>query len=110
MKRLSGYRILWLMVLFDLPVVEEPDRKAATAFRQFLLDEGFEMAQFSVYMRHCSSKENAEKYYRHIEMNLPPGGKVHIITLTDKQFENIVRFQNTIEEPRKKNPDQLCLF
>lgn len=110
MKRLSGYRILWLMVLFDLPVVEEVDRKAATAFRQFLLDEGFEMAQFSVYMRHCSGKENAEKYYRHIEMNLPPGGSVHIITLTDKQFENIVRFQNTVQEPRKKNPDQLCLF
>ena len=98
------------MVLFDLPVAEEADRKAATAFRQFLLDEGFEMAQFSVYMRHCSGKENAEKYYRHIEDNLPPGGKVYIITITDKQFENIVRFQNTLMEPRKKNPDQLCLF
>lgn len=98
------------MVLFDLPVVEDADRKAATAFRQFLLNEGFEMAQFSVYMRHCSGKENAERYYRHIERNLPPGGRVHIITLTDKQFENIVRFQNTIEEPRQKNPDQLCLF
>lgn len=98
------------MVMFNLPVVEELDRKAATLFRQFLLDEGFEMAQFSVYMRHCSGKENAEKYYHHIEANLPPGGKVHIITLTDKQFENIVRFQNNTEQPRNKNPEQLCLF
>lgn len=101
---------MWLMVLFDLPVVEEADRKAATLFRQFLLDEGFEMAQFSVYMRHCSGKENAEKYYNHIESHLPPGGKVYIITLTDKQYENIVRFKNNYQEPKRKNPEQLCLF
>lgn len=98
------------MVIFDLPVVEEVDRKAATLFRQFLLNEGFEMTQFSVYMRHCSGKENAEKYYRHIENNLPPEGKVYILTFTDKQFENIIRFQNNALKPRMKNPDQLCLF
>ena len=54
MALLSGYRLMWIMVMFDLPVVDPHDRKAATGFRNALLDMGFEMAQFSVYMRFCS--------------------------------------------------------
>ena len=40
---LSGYRLVWLMVLFDLPVVEKAERNQATRFRKDLLDRGFEM-------------------------------------------------------------------
>ena len=57
---LSGYRLMWMMVLFDLPVLTKKERKAATKFRKFLLDQGFEMSQFSVYMRFCAGKEQAE--------------------------------------------------
>ena len=110
MRILSGYRIVWLIVMFDLPVVAEDDRKAASAFRLFLLDQGFQMAQFSVYMRHCSGKEATEAYYRRIKENLPTGGKIYILGITDKQFENIVRFQCQNEEPQQKNPEQLLLF
>jgi CRISPR-associated protein Cas2 len=46
---------MWMVVMFDLPVVEKAERKAATAFRNTLLDQGFEMSQFSVYMRFCTS-------------------------------------------------------
>lgn len=96
--------------MFDLPVVAEADRKAATAFRLFLLNEGFEMSQFSIYLRHCCGKEQAEHYYQRIEWNLPSGGKVHILTFTDKQFEKIIRFHNCTEEAPQKNPEQLLLF
>ena len=58
--QLSGYRLLWLQVLFDLPVTTQKTRKAATRFRHFLLDQGFEMAQYSVYQRFCYGKEMAE--------------------------------------------------
>jgi CRISPR-associated protein Cas2 len=67
---------MWMIVMFDLPVVEEKDRKAATGFRNFLLDQGFEMAQFSVYMRFCSGPEHAQTYTRRIKEALPLGGKV----------------------------------
>ena len=58
---------MWLVVLFDLPVGTKKERKAATKFRQHLLDLGFEMSQFSVYFRFCAGKEQADAYERKIE-------------------------------------------
>lgn len=101
---------MWMMVLFDLPVGTKKERKAATRFRNFLLDQGFEMSQFSVYMRFCSGKEQAEVFTKRIEKNVPKTGKVHIAYFTDKQYEGIVCFDGREREPARKNPDQLALF
>ena len=68
MTSLSGYRLMWIMVLFDLPVITEKERKTATKFRNFLLDNSFEMVQFSVYMRPCPGKEHVERLIKLIEM------------------------------------------
>lgn len=106
---LSGYRFLWIQVLFDLPVVEAQERKDATAFRNALLDMGFEMAQFSVYQRYVSSKEAAETLIKRVETHLPSGGKVHILTFTDKQYENMRTFVGK-KKKKNKNPDQYELF
>ncbi len=78
---LTGYRLMWLMVIFDLPVGTKPERRAATRFRQFLLDQGFTMSQFSVYMRFCGGKDQAEAYTRRIERALPKTGLVQILGL-----------------------------
>lgn len=107
---LSGYRFLWLQVLFDLPVTEKKARKDAVRFRNFLLDQGFEMAQFSVYQRFCYGKEMAENISGRIEKNLPESGKVHILIFTDKQYENMKRFRGKKLGKKPKNPDQFTLF
>jgi CRISPR-associated protein Cas2 len=107
---LSGYRIMWLVVLFDLPVGTKKERKAATRFRLKLLDLGFEMTQFSVYLRFCSGKEQAESYERKIEQAMPAAGKVHIMAITDKQYENIRTYRGRNRERSPKNPDQYALF
>ena len=103
---LSGYRLMWMVVMFDLPVVEKTERKAATAFRNALLDQGFEMAQFSVYMRFCTSQAQADTYSKRVEDALPEGGKVNILTFTDKQYERIVTFLGKTKQPANKAPDQ----
>jgi len=108
--RLSAYRIMWMMVMFDLPVVEKSERKEATRFRNYLLDLGFEMAQYSVYMRFCKGKEQVEAYARKIENHLPPDGKVNMLTFTDKQYENIKTFRGRRAQASPKNPGQLTLF
>jgi len=110
MTELSGYRIMWVMVIFDLPVVERAERNAATAFRNFLLDQGFEMAQFSVYMRFTSGKEAVAAMTRRIEGAVPEEGKISILTFTDKQYENIVSFRGRGRQSPKKNPEQFVLF
>lgn len=107
---LSGYRIMWMLVMFDLPVLTKAERREATKFRQFLLDQGFEMAQFSVYMRFCAGKEQVETHVRRIGKSLPPAGSVHILAFTDRQYENIVSFTGRRRDPARKNPEQLALF
>lgn len=101
---------MWLIVMFDLPVGTRKERKAATAFRNFLLDQGFEMSQYSVYMRFCSGKEQAETYVRRIESALPRSGKVHVFMMTDKQYENSRTFRGRKREHGPENPEQLALF
>lgn len=108
--QLSGYRLMWIFVMFDLPVGSRAEMQAATKFRQFLLDEGFEKSQFSVYARFCNGKEQLEAYMRRVESNLPERGEIHILTFTDRQYENIVRFSGQRRRRPRKNPDQLALF
>ena len=84
--RLNAYRIMWTMVLFDLPTETKQDRKNYTSFRNKMMKDGFTMFQFSAYMRHSSSRENAEVHVKRVKKNLPPRGHVGIITITDKQF------------------------
>jgi CRISPR-associated protein Cas2 len=107
---LSGYRLMWMIVMFDLPVLEKAERKAATDFRNALLDMGFEMSQFSVYMRFCSSQAQVDTYCKDIQSVLPTGGKVNILQFTDKQYERIISFQGRKKNPPAKTPDQFDLF
>ena len=110
MSYLSGYRTMWMMVLFDLPVVEPEERKAATKFRNTILDLGFEMAQYSVYVRFTSGKDMVKTITRKIEGGLPGGGKVDILQFTDKQYENIISFRNTARQQAHETPEQYVLF
>jgi CRISPR-associated protein Cas2 len=101
---------MWMVVMFDLPVVEKAERKAATEFRNALLDMGFEMAQFSVYMRFCTGQGQIDTIAKNVEAALPDGGKVNILSFTDKQFERILTFHGRAQQPPQKAPDQFDLF
>ncbi|HTM78913.1 MAG TPA: CRISPR-associated endonuclease Cas2 [Devosia sp.] len=107
---LSGYQLMWMLVTFDLPVESKKQRAAASKFRMGLLDLGFEMSQFSNYLRFCNGKEQFESYVRKIEAQLPEWGDVYIFQFTDRQYENIVRFSDQGRRAQKKNPDQMALF
>lgn len=98
------------MALFDLPVITKAERKRATAFRNFLLDEGFSMMQFSCYVRFTAGKEQAESIIRRIGGTVPKDGKVEVLLFTDAQYGNIKSFRGTRSEPRPQKPDQLTLF
>ena len=85
---------MWVLVMFDLPVDTREHARQAAKFREFLLNQGFEMSQFSIYARFCNGKEQYEGYLRRIERNLPECGEIHVLSFTDKQYENIVRFSS----------------
>ncbi|MDX3894204.1 CRISPR-associated endonuclease Cas2 [Pusillimonas sp.] len=101
---------MWMLVMFDLPVLEKAERKAATDFRNTLLDLGFEMSQFSVYVRFCTGPAQVDTYCKRVEAALPSGGKVNIIQFTDKQYERIISFHGAARQEPQKAPDQFNLF
>ena len=106
----NGYRIMWLVVMFDLPVTTKTERKLATQFRNNLLDMGFEMMQFSVYTKFCSSKSKAKTVNKMIEAVVPHGGLVSVLEFTDKQYEGIKNYEGKVLQPGLKPPGQLAMF
>lgn len=101
---------MWMLVMFDLPVISAAQRAAANKFRLQLLDMGFAKAQLSVYMRFCSSYSQLETYCKRVEACMPEGGRVSIIQLTDKQYEKIINYQSRTKEVFKKTSFQYQLF
>ncbi|WP_075556442.1 CRISPR-associated endonuclease Cas2 [Parabacteroides timonensis] len=92
MNRFSEYRIMWVLVFFDLPTDTKKNKKAYTDFRKNLQKDGFTMFQFSIYVRHCASSENAEVHIKRVKSFLPEYGQVGLLCITDKQFANIELF------------------
>lgn len=109
-SRLNQYRSMWVLVLFDLPTETRKDRKAASLFRKKLLDDGYQMFQFSIYLRFCASRENVDVHIRRTKFNLPKQGKVCIMQITDKQFGMIELFHGQKEVEPEKPTQQLELF
>ena len=92
MDRFSEYRIMWVLVLFDLPTETKKDKKAYTDFRKNLQKDGFTMFQFSIYVHHCASSENATVHINRVKSFLPEYGQVGIMCIADKQFAAIELF------------------
>ncbi len=108
--QLSGYRFMWVLAMFDLPVDTKKARRAYAQFRKALLKDGFARMQFSVYIRHCASEENANVHTQRIQHALPDDGEVRVITITDKQFERMRVFWGKMRQGTEKPPAQLELF
>ena len=100
-NRLNAYRIMWVLVFFDLPTETKKDRKIYAKFRKDILADGFNMFQFSIYLRHCPSRENAEVHIQRVKKILPAKGHIGIMCITDKQFGmmEIFRGKETVETP-----------
>ncbi len=101
---------MWLVVMFDLPTDTSKAKKAYVDFRKILKKDGFMMMQYSVYIRHCSSDENARVHAERIKIHLPPDGEVRILLITDKQFSRMQVFFGTIRGKTEHPPSQLTLF
>lgn len=101
---------MWMTVLFDLPTGTKRERQAAAKFRNYLLDLGFEMAQFSVYMRFCGDRSKVDPYIEKVKRAAPKNGKISIMFFTDKQFSDTINIFNKEVSRPPKEPEQIVLF
>jgi len=108
--RLNQYRVLWILVFFDLTTETKRERQIYTRFRKDIMRDGFTMFQFSIYLRHCSSRENAEVHIKRVKNLLPAKGHIGIMTVTDKQFGMMELFYGKEEKNLPSTPQQLELF
>ncbi len=107
---ISGYRTMWVVVLFDLPVDTKEARRAYADFRKKLLSDGFHRIQYSVYTRYCASEENTDVHVKRIESWVPSDGEVRLLTITEKQYRRMRVFWGKRRTIPEQPPTQLELF
>ena len=108
--RLNAYHIMWLFVMFDLPTTTKKERGLAAKFRKSLEKDGFTRFQYSVYIRFCGSLESSKVHIKRVNSCVPPKGSVSILSVTDKQYSNIINIWGEIEKKAYPEPQQLEFF
>jgi len=106
----SGYKNVWLFVMFDLPVNTPKKRKIYSNFRNNLLKLGFTMLQYSIYAKFFPSMDASKSSISAIKTMLPPEGEVRLLFVTDKQFGKMEVFYGKTPKQPERPPPQMLLF
>lgn len=77
-----------ILVMFDLPTGSASERKSYTGFRNFLINDGYIMEQYSVYSRVTLGRDNMKTHMDRLETNLPEAGSITVFQLTETQYED----------------------
>jgi CRISPR-associated protein Cas2 len=101
---------MWVLTAFDLPTETKAQKTAYRRFREFLLNDGFVMLQFSVYARPCPTPESADTHAERIADKMPDEGQVRILLLTAMQYARMKVFFGQKDVEPEKMPDQLSFF
>ena len=104
------FKMGWILVMFDLPVDTKQNRRTATQFRKALLDDGYVMTQFSVYMRACPSFDRMKKHQSRLKNITPDGGNVRTLFITDNQWKKSVSVIGEGNRSRSTNQLELSEF
>lgn len=95
-------RFMRLLVFFDLPTVTKADKKAYVQFRRFLIQDGYDMIQWSMYGRIVNGFDSMGTHFKRLTLSLPPSGSVRSLWMTEKQFASMKLLVGlpTIQEKR----------
>lgn len=104
-------KFMRIFVFFDLPTNTKKERKEASKFRKFLIDDGYDMLQYSVYVRICKGADAIDKHRRHIQTKLPQKGSIRFLPLTNATYERMENILGDCTQNEKmKGSKQLLLF
>lgn len=107
----NGWRIVWLIVVYDCPMSEREERRDYTIFRKKILQENFLQLQYSLYARHFSTYSQATAVIDRMQNNVPPGASVSFFFVTDKQWAMTQEFYGPKKTMQKPNEyEQISLF
>ena len=106
--------MMWIICMFDIPVRTKTEMRKATRFRNTLLDKGFVMKQFSVYIKPVKELGVARTITKSVAMYIPSNSSVSFLYITDKQYamtENYIgkNHEENEETTREKNGQLLLI-
>jgi len=100
-----------LIVFFDLPTTSKQAKREYTLFRRFLLNDGYDMLQWSVYGRIVNGRDAEQKHLKRLKAHLPPAGSVRCLTVTEKQFAAMrLLVGKRSSQEKSVGSEQLLLF
>ena len=104
-------KFMRILIMFDMPTKTKEDKKNCTTFRKKLIEFGFIMLQYSVYVRICRGVASVDSHINKVQTIIPPKGHIRAITLTDKQFYSmkILLGRSNVNENANR-PQELTLF
>lgn len=103
-------RYMWLMVMFDLPVKTKTERRDATRFRSFLKSDGYDMIQYSIYVRVCRGEAGRRKHEDRVRKNLPPKGSVRCLVITHAQYARMSFLVGQKRSQEQASTEQMLLL
>jgi CRISPR-associated protein Cas2 len=105
------FEFMRIIVFFDLPVETAKDRKIYANFRKYLIKNGYNMLQYSVYAKIANNRDAARKHILQLRRNVPSVGSIRVMLVTEKQYsrmEIIIGGKSRQEE--KVTPEPLLIF
>lgn len=106
----GGERYMRIIVFFDLPTLTKSDRKNASRFRKFLVNDGYIMLQLSVYSRICKGQDDVDKHAKRLKSLIPKEGSVRLLTVTEKQYASMEILVGTKKKDEEIGEKQLLLL
>lgn len=106
----GGERFMRMIVFFDLPTLTKTDRRNASRFRKFLVNDGYTMLQLSVYSRICKGNDDVEKHAKRLKSLIPKEGSVRLLTVTEKQYASMEILVGTLKKEEEIGDKQLLLL
>lgn len=100
-----------ILCMFDLPTNTREEKRAYRDFRKYLLKNGFQMLQYSIYIRTCPNRSAVNKYFNRIRNNSPKKGNIKLIYITERQYEDMLDI--ICQDEKRKNilgPENVILI
>lgn len=105
-------KYMYLFCFFDLPTSTKRDRYRYTVFRRKLLQSGFVMLQYSVYIAQIRGIHQVKDRIERVKSFAPKNGEIRLLTVTDRQFDRteiIINYEYSKSDKSVEYGNQLIL-
>lgn len=103
-------RFMRLLLMFDMPTITNEDKKNYTKFRDNLIDDGFIMIQYSVYVRICKNQDDIIKHTNRVKLFAPAKGNIRLLQITEKQYEQMLMLRGIKNDDEKVSNNSMIII